>query len=75
MAYVGRGGEGASEASSQVARKWIRRCRGVAGGQQTERRRVLLLAGMGTVAPKVMPVGIGVNARVAASTQSDEQYQ
>ena len=67
--------KGSSEASSQVARKWIGGCRGVAGGQQTERRRALLLAGMGTVAPKVMPVGIGVNARVAASTQSDEQYQ
>ena len=67
--------KGTSEASSQVARKWIRGCRGVAGGQQTERRRALLLAGMGTMAPKVIPVGISVNARVAASTQSDEQYQ
>ena len=72
LAYVGGG---SSEASSQVARKWVGGCRGIAGRQQTERRRALLLAGMGTVGPKVIPVGISVNARVPASTQSDGQYQ
>jgi hypothetical protein len=52
------GGGGGSEATIQDAGKWVGGCRGVAGGHQTERRWVLLLAGMGTVAPRVISVGI-----------------